>query len=272
MSPSSLSSSVRLYVDAPFEVDHPVCLEEGQVHYLKHVLRLRDAETIRIFNGRQGEWEGTLTMSGKKRLCVLPVSCLKAQQSASDLVYAFAPLKQARLDYLVQKATEMGAGLLQPVITRRCQVSRLNIARIKTNIIEAAEQCGLLTLPPIGEECSLDEFLMSWPPLRVLVFCDEEAPYREQSNDQGVSGVSGEQRNGMDLNEKKPEDYLTRLSEQASKIGGILIGPEGGFDPQERTQLLEYNATLRLSLGPRILRADTAAVAALALVQAVRGE
>jgi 16S rRNA (uracil1498-N3)-methyltransferase len=160
--------------------------------------------------------------------------------------YLFAPLKHARLDYMVQKAVEMGAARLTPVLTRRTQVHRLNLERMQANAIEAAEQCGILSLPAIDEPRPLESVLRDWPQDRLLVFCDEDAPVRDP-----VAALQAHMP-------------LTSCA--------VIIGPEGGFDPAEREQLMRVSPSVCLSLGPRILRADTAAVAALALVQAILGD
>jgi 16S rRNA (uracil1498-N3)-methyltransferase len=172
----------------------------------------------------------------------------RAQDRASDLQYLFAPLKRARLDYTVQKAVEMGAARLQPVITRYTQVERVNADRMRANAIEAAEQCSILTLPRIDEPTTLDRALAALEPARTLVFCDEDAPVGD------------------------PLAALATLRRRESVPLAVLIGPEGGFAPEERGRLLARSNTIRLALGPRILRADTAAVAALALVQATLGD
>jgi 16S rRNA (uracil1498-N3)-methyltransferase len=159
----------------------------------------------------------------------------------------FSPLKHARLDYMVQKAVEMGAAALQPVLTRHTQVSRVNSERMRANVIEAAEQCGILSLAEVAEPVTLERYLDKREASRLLVFCDE------------ASDV------------KNPVDALRQGGDAAAGID-ILIGPEGGFAEEERALLLRQSKTLRLSLGPRILRADTAGVAALALVQAALGD
>jgi 16S rRNA (uracil1498-N3)-methyltransferase len=161
----------------------------------------------------------------------------------------FAPLKRARLDYMVQKAVELGAARIQPVVTRRTQAERINRARIRANAIEAAEQCGILALPEIADAVSLDAALAALEPSRLLVFCDEDAPVADP-----VAVLSA------------------MLPERRPPLLAILVGPEGGFAEEERELLLRRDNIARIALGPRILRADTAGVAALALVQAVLGD
>src|ERR1700754_3138270 len=236
----------RLFVDTPLAAGEKVGLERGQSNYLGNVLRLVAGDTILVFNGRDGEWQASI--SGRKRPDGLRiVAQTRPQDRLPDLAYVFAPLKHARLDYMVQKAVEMGASSLQPVLTRFTQVSRVNGERMRANVIEAAEQCGILSLAEVAEPVPLDRYLGQRDRQRLLVFCDEAA----------------------DL-----ENPLQALQGGLAAPDGvdIVIGPEGGFAEEERALLLRQPRILRLSLGPRVLRADTAAVAALALVQAVLGD
>src|SRR6266478_5583544 len=236
----------RLFVDAPLGSGHSVALERDQSNYLGNVLRLSAGATILVFNGRDGEWQASI--EGRKRPDQLGIlSQTRPQDRLSDLTYAFAPLKHARLDYMVQKAVEMGASILPPVLTRHTQVSRVNGERMRANVIEAAEQCGILSLATVAEPVALDRYLGQREAQRLLIFCDEAADATNplQALQNGLAAA-----NGID----------------------VLIGPEGGFAEDERAILLRQPQTLRLSLGPRVLRADTAAVAALALVQAALGD
>jgi 16S rRNA (uracil1498-N3)-methyltransferase len=235
----------RLFVDAALARGQAVALERNQSNYLGNVLRLSAGDTILVFNGRDGEWQATL--AGRKRPDNLEIAeQTRPQDRLPDLTYVFAPLKHARLDYMVQKAVEMGASALQPVLTRFTQISRVNCERMRANVIEAAEQCGILSVAGVADPVPLDRYLSQRGDGRLLVFCDEAA---DATN---------------------PLEALHRCS---SGIGiDILIGPEGGFAEEERAILLRQPRTLRLALGPRILRADTAGVAALALVQATLGD
>ncbi|MBI5261161.1 MAG: 16S rRNA (uracil(1498)-N(3))-methyltransferase [Bradyrhizobium sp.] len=236
----------RLYVDAPLATGSLVALERDQINYLGNVLRLGAGNPILVFNGRDGEWRAEI--SGRKRPESLTILAqTRPQDRLPDLVYVFAPLKHARLDYMVQKAVEMGASRLQPVLTRFTQVARVNGERMRANAIEAAEQCGILSLAVVAEPLPLDCFLDRRDSGRLLVFCDEAAD---------------------------TQSPIPTLQGTPDGFGGIdvLIGPEGGFAKEERALLLRQPLVLRLSLGPRILRADTAAVAALALVQSVLGD
>jgi 16S rRNA (uracil1498-N3)-methyltransferase len=241
----------RLYVAMPLVEGASIALDAGQANYLGNVLRLKTGDSVLVFNGRDGEWRGALASAGKRRLALTIEGRTRTQTDALDLHYLFAPLKHARLDYMAQKAVEMGASRLQPILTRHAQVARVNLERMRANAIEAAEQCGILTLPDIGAPVTFDRMLTERDPARLLVFCDEEAEVKDpvaalaQARGAGPPGA-------MPL--------------------AVLVGPEGGFAPEERSALLALPNTVRLALGPRILRADTAAVAALALVGAVLGD
>jgi 16S rRNA (uracil1498-N3)-methyltransferase len=238
--------SPRLFVDAPLGEDRTVALERDQSNYLGNVLRLSSGDTILVFNGRDGEWRAKI--AGRKWPDSLTVQGrTRPQDRLPDLAYVFAPLKHARLDYMVQKAVEMGASSLQPVLTRFTQVSRVNGERMRANAIEAAEQCGILSLASVAGPVPLERFLEQRDGQRLLVFCDEAADVT---------------------------DPLEALRAGPALVQGVdvLIGPEGGFAEEERALLLRQPQTLRLALGPRILRADTAGVAALALVQSVLGD
>ena len=236
----------RLFVDAALAPGQSMALERNQSNYLGNVLRLSSGETVLVFNGRDGEWRAQI--AGRKRPDHLEiVAQTRPQDRLPDIAYMFAPLKHARLDYMVQKAVEMGASRLQPVLTRFTQVSRVNSERMRANVIEAAEQCGISSLAAVAEPMPLDRLVSQREAGRLLVFCDEAADAGNplQALQQGLTASDG-----ID----------------------VLIGPEGGFAEEERALLLRQPKILRLSLGPRILRADTAGVAALALVQAALGD
>jgi len=239
-------SNPRLFVDAPLGEGRTIALDHNQSNYLGNVLRLQSGDAVLAFNGRDGEWQASL--SGRKRPDQLTIGAqTRPQDRLPDLAYVFAPLKHARLDYIVQKAVEMGAARLQPVLTRHTQVARVNETRMRANAIEAAEQCGVLSLAEIADPVPLERFLGERDGERLLVFCDEAADVAD------------------------PLAALT-AARTAGRGIDVLIGPEGGFAADERATLLRQPRTLRLSLGPRILRADTAGVAALALVQAALGD
>jgi 16S rRNA (uracil1498-N3)-methyltransferase len=237
--------SPRLYLEAPLAVATIVALESAQAHYLTTVLRLKSGAPVLVFNGRDGEWSATI--EAQRRGASLHIGePVRAQTVAADLHYLFAPLKAARLDYMMQKAVEMGVARLQPVLTRHTQAARVNTGRMRANAIEAAEQCGVLTVPAVGEPVTLNALLAARDPARWIVFCDEDADVTN------------------------PIAALQAMPQHAPLA--VLIGPEGGFADDERVALLKSANVLRICLGPRILRADTAAVAALTIVQSVIGD
>ena len=243
--------SPRLYVEAALTSGHTLELDPAQTNYLRNVLRLKAGAPVLVFNGRDGEWRAVVADRGKRALSLALGEQTRAQTTPLDLHYLFAPLKHARLDYMVQKAVEMGASRLQSVLTRHTQVARINLERMRANAIEAAEQCGILTLPRIAPPVGLERVLAERKPERVLIFCDEEAEVKD------------------------PLAALAMVRPAAGNAPpplAVLIGPEGGFAEDERASLLRAPNVVRLALGPRILRADTAAVAALALVGAVLGD
>jgi 16S rRNA (uracil1498-N3)-methyltransferase len=235
----------RLFVETSLAAGAVIEPTRAQMHYLLHVLRLKAGDAIFVFNGCEGEWRASLRDVGRKSCKFEIHEQSRAQPDPPDLDLLFAPLKQARLDYIVQKAVEMGAGRLVPVKTQFTQISRVNADRMRANAIEAAEQCGILSLPEIAPLTRLDQALAGRDPARRLVFCDEAAPVANP---------------------------LAALRAVPAGPLAVLIGPEGGFSADERARLLDLPHVTAISLGPRILRADTAAVAALALVQAAIGE
>src|SRR5271167_2755218 len=236
----------RVYISQDLAPEAEIKLDPQQTNYLVNVLRLGAGAPILLFNGRDGEFSASLSTSSRKTALLAVGARTRAQEAPPDVDYLFAPLKHARLDYMAQKAVEMGARRLRPVITRHTQVARVNLERLRANAIEACEQCGVIWAPEVAAPETLEKTLARWPPERLIVFCDEEAP------------------------QASPLDALGEVS--AENGVGLLVGPEGGFDDDERAAILASPRVLRLSLGPRILRADTAAVAALALIQATLGD
>jgi 16S rRNA (uracil1498-N3)-methyltransferase len=236
----------RLCVAEDLATGAEVRLEPQQTNYLVNVLRLGAGAPVLLFNGRDGEFSSSLAASTRKAASLAVGAQTRSQEAPPDVDYLFAPLKHARLDYMAQKAIEMGARSLRPVITRHTQVARVNLERLRANAIEACEQCGVIWIPEIAPVEPLGEALKNWPPERLLVFCDEEADQASPLDALGAARADG----GVSL----------------------LVGPEGGFDDAERAAILSAPRVVRLSLGPRILRADTAAVAALTLIQATLGD
>lgn len=235
----------RLYVTDGLAAGRTIETSREQSHYLANVLRMREGAELLVFNGRDGEWLARVAPAGRKAVALSPVEQTRPQPPLPDLVYAFAPIKAGRLDYLVQKAVEMGAGTIRPAITQHTQMAKVGIERLRANAVEAAEQCGILAVPHVEEAVKFDALLSGWNPSRRLIFCDESV---ETDN---------------------PVPALKAIAE--TKLG-LLVGPEGGFSEEERRQLRALPFVTAIPLGPRILRADTAAVAALAVIQATIGD
>jgi 16S rRNA (uracil1498-N3)-methyltransferase len=243
--PRTHAALPRLYVSPDLAAGSQLTLGKDQSLYLAAVLRKTLGDEVVLFNGRDGAWLCRLTSDSKKSVTLGLVEQVAPQTPPSDLWYGFAPLKTERLDYVIQKAVEMGAGTIQPVLTRFTQVSRLKHERLVANAMEAAEQCEVLSVPQVEVEVTLERLLDGWPADRTLIFADE-----------GEASSS-------------PVQALTAL--KGRKVG-LLIGPEGGFSDEERARLRALPYVVPISLGPRILRADTAAVAALAVIQAIIGD
>ncbi len=252
----------RLFVNDALAASAEIALEKPQGHYLTNVLRLKAGDPVLAFNGKDGEWRATLASRGKATTLSITEQT-REQTEPTDLHYLFAPLKHERLDYMVQKAVELGVSRLQPVLTQHTQATRVNLERMRANAIEAAEQCGVLTIPEIGDPLPLHRALAARKSERLLVFCDEDADVKD-----AVRALADARQS--------PSAMLPLTMADAGTEGrqpiALLIGPEGGFSEEERAAILKHTNMVRLSLGPRILRADTAAVAALALVQAVLGD
>lgn len=236
----------RLFIDLPMQVGAEIALDKDQTNYLVNVLRRGAGDNCVTFNGRDGAFLAEIAQTGKKTITLHLVGKSAEQTPPSTLWYGFAPIK--RMDYCVQKATEMGAGIIQPILTQYVQNPRINLDKVRANTIEAAEQCEIISVPQVHESVQLKALIATWKENygdRTLIFCDEEAA------------------------SSSPIDVLMPLK---GKELGLIIGPEGGFSPQERALLHEQDFVISISLGPRILRADTAAVAALALIQSTIGD
>lgn len=240
--------ATRLYITGQLSANAVIELGESEAHYLGHVLRKREADTVLLFNGRDGGWQATITKCTKKQVQLQVHSQFAPQTYSPDVWLIFVPIKRARLDFMAQKATELGASKIWPVQSEYGQMKRLNDQRLKANAIEAAEQTERLDVPEIGGFEKLSSLLSNWPDDRALLFCDE-----------GEAGAP----------QMAPEAVLPPLQ---GKPVAILIGPEGGFSPQERADIRALPQSVSMSLGPRILRSDTAALAALSLFQAYCGD
>ncbi len=238
-------TSERLFVEGDLAAGFTFDLAEAQAHYLTTVLRMRLGARLLVFNGRDGEWAASLVEVRKRSATLRVEHQTRPQEGGPDIDYLFAPLKRSRLDYMVQKATELGVRRLRPVITERTIAERVNNERMVANVIEAAEQCGVLTVPEVHPPVRLHDVLADWDNARRLIFCDEHETVGD------------------------PIETLQKLSPGPI---AVLIGPEGGFTDGERGRLLAHTFVVAISLGPRIMRADTAAVAVLALINAVLGD
>lgn len=234
----------RLYLDAPLAEGQAVELDRDRTHRLVNVMRRTVGDRVLAFNGREGEWDCELALVRKKAAVLRVLTRLREQPQAAPITLAFAPLKHARLDYLAQKAAEMGVARVVPVLTAHTVAGRFNQDRFRANLIEGAEQCGVLWIADVAAPVPLERFVAQSEPDQPIVFCDEAAP------------------------PASPVEALRAVTAPLS----VLIGPEGGFSAAERERIRAHRAALPISLGPRIMRADTAAVAALALVQAVCGD
>ena len=239
------ANTIRLYLEQRLGDGLEVACTRAQANYLLNVMRLNEGAEILVFDGESGEWRAVVSRQ-KRTTCSLHVlEQTRAQEPGPDIHYLFAPVKRVRLDFIAQKVTELGVAALCPVLTRLTTARRVNCGRLRANVIEAAEQCGVLRVPQVCELQALSKMLDQWDPARRLIYCDEAAPITAP-----LEALAGIARGPL----------------------AVLVGPEGGFDPGERERLRGLDFVLPLSLGPRVMRADTAAVAVLALVNAVLGD
>src|SRR5471032_1712863 len=242
-------STSRLFVEAGLGAGVEAPLDEAQAHYLRNVMRRADGAPLSLFNGRDGEWAATLSLRGKKAAVELVGEQTRAQAVEPDLWLCFAPVKRARIDYIAEKATELGVSVLQPIVTQHTAVERVNVERLAANAVEAAEQTERLSVPEVRPPLDLRRLLAAWPAGRRLLICDET----------GGGPPIAEALAGLDA--------VARAAPWA-----IVIGPEGGFAEVELTALRRIKDVVAVGLGPRILRADTAALAVLACWQAMVGD
>lgn len=236
----SLSTTPRLFVPVALAAGATIMLDAPQSHYLGSVMRRQPGDMVRLFNGRDGEWAARVASVAKKAVTLVAERESAPQEQVPDLWLCAAPLKKGRIDWLVEKACELGVARLQLVTTSRTLVDKPNLERLGAHLVEAAEQCGRTAVPDLPEPVTIDRLLRAWPQGRALIFADEAG--------------------GAPLAEAK-----------APAPAAILIGPEGGFTPAEREAIRAHPAAVPVSLGPRILRADTAALAAVAVWQALNG-
>jgi 16S rRNA (uracil1498-N3)-methyltransferase len=236
-------AKVRLYVEQALGPGQPVALSQDQAHYLFAVMRLAVGAGVALFNGRDGEWLGRVAEAGRRGGVLLCEALLRPLQMPPDLWLLFAPVKKARTDFIVEKAVELGVARIVPVQTAHTNSERVRQDRLRAHAIEAAEQCGATVVPEVADLTGLDRVLSAWPGERKLLWCDEHRA--------GAAGL---------------------LSGARGAPWAVLVGPEGGFSEGERKRLAAMPQVVPFALGPRILRADTAAVAALTLWQASLGD
>lgn len=236
-------SAPRVFIDQPLADGTELRVEGGQAHYLLSVMRLKAGGTVKLFDDRTGEWLGEVATTGKRDLVVRVAAKLREREAVPDLWLCAAPIKRGRVDWVAEKASELGVARLVPVATRRAVVDKLNYDRLRAHMIEAAEQCERTALPELADMAALDALLRDWPADRALYFADEEG---------GTPMLEAVRRR--------------------SGPAAILIGPEGGFDPAEREAIRACPAAVPVSLGPRILRAETAALAAVSVWMASAGD
>lgn len=239
----------RLFVATALQEAAIVELDSDRAHYLRHVLRLGNGDAVSLFNGADGEWRATIEATGKRGARLSVGTQLRMQEPEPDLWLVFAPIKRARIDFIAEKATELGVAALVPVFTRYTAMTRVNVDRLRANAMEAAEQTERLSVPIVREPVTLEKLLQDWPRERRLLIADES----------GSGRPIGQELQGLDVAERK-------------KPWAILIGPEGGFHRDELDLLGKLDFVTAVGLGPRILRADTAALAALACWQALAGD
>ena len=247
----------RLFVKSDLRQDGPVALDESQAKYITRVMRLSLGDRVRIFNGRDGEWYAAISMIEGRSVVLKAVERVKEQAAGSNLTLLFAPLKKTRTDFVIEKATELGVCAIQPVMTEHTQASRVRADRLSKIALEAAEQTERLDLPLVAEVRPLMDAVRALPPATPVLFCDEAG----DDPDAPWGGAPG-----------RADPIQTVLARLDTQAGAILVGPEGGFSPAERDALRAADNVHPVTLGPRILRAETAVVAALALWQAYCGD
>lgn len=235
------ASLTRLFIDEPLSAGLTLTIDGGQAHYLAGVMRLKAGDQIALFDDRSGEWRAGIEHVAKRSVSVRVTELLREREDVPDLWLLAAPIKKGRIDWMAEKACELGVARLKPVITQRTIVDRLNLDRLRAHMIEAAEQCERTAMPILDEPVKLAQILKAWPEHRALIFADEE----------GGAPMAAVAKPGP---------------------SAILIGPEGGFTPDERAEIKAVPQAIGVSLGPRILRADTAMAAAVSLWMALAGD
>jgi 16S rRNA (uracil1498-N3)-methyltransferase len=242
---------LRLYVGADLSAGVMVVLDRDQTHYLANVMRAAPGDEVALFNGRDGEWAAAIAAIGRRAAELSVSRRMRPQVAEPDLWLAFAPIKRGRIDWIAAKATELGVARLLPVMTARTQMSRVNVERLAANVVEAAEQCERMTVPPVDPPVTLAQLIAAWPRHRILYVGDETGRGRPLAEALNAEAPPGSGR---------------------APARGVLVGPEGGFAPDELDALDDLPFARKISLGPRVMRADTAAIAALAVIQALAGD
>lgn len=242
----AINPKIRLFVEASLQKGSLVELNRDQIHYLAQVMRIKTGDYLALFNGRDGEWIARVQDVQRKSVAVALELQRRPQSSVPDIWFLFAPIKHGRIDFLAQKATELGAARIWPIMTKRTVVTRVKDARLEANAIEAAEQCERLEIPEVLEPVNLAELLSEWPVDRVLLYGDETG------------------------GGKPPTELFAELPH--AQKWAVLVGPEGGFTPEELAVLAKQPMAYGISLGPRVMRADTAGLALLTCLQAWRGD
>ncbi len=234
----------RLYIDVPLFEGAQIDLPKDQIHYLANVLRMKEGGSLRVFNGRDGEWRADISEITKRCAALIVSEQLRTPVPVPDVWLCFTPIRKHRNSFILEKATELGVARLQPVLTHRTQFGKINLGKMSAQIIEAAEQTERLCLPDLKDPMTLDQLLEGWDPARALIMADE----------------------GGDC------PPALEVMQNMDGPAALMIGPEGGFSPQERERLRSHTFVHPVSLGPRILRADTAALSLLTLWQAAQGD
>lgn len=247
----------RLYLDMAFQAGAELALDKDASHYLVTVMRRKAGDGVRVFNGRDGEWRAQVANANKRGATLQLAEQIRAQRAAPDIALYFAPVKKARTDFIVEKATELGVTSINPVMTARTMAERVRIDRLQSLVREAAEQTERLDIPAVNEPVALTQLIKSWDRERRLIFADEAG----DDDDAPWGGETG-----------RAKPMAEALNDQAAGAWAVLIGPEGGFAPEERQLLRSQPFVVPVSLGPRILRADTAVAAALAVWQSKLGD
>ena len=263
-------SAPRLFVAGPLAAGASVRIEGNPAHYLARVMRVAPGDAVILCDDMTGEWAARVADAGKRDVLLEVAERLREREAVPDLWLCPALLKKDRFDLILEKATELGAARIQPLVTRRCVADKLNLERARTITTEAAEQCARTALPELADPIKLDALLASWPNDRALFFADENGG--EHAAEAFASLGESPRRRGPQAGEREPEGGPRLRGGSQGAKAAILTGPEGGFDEAERAAIRAHPAARPITLGPRILRGETAAIAALAVWMATAGD